>query len=239
MMDMPNNLNKMIEKSGLQKKVVAERKGVTPETLSRHIHERVPMTLVDAREYADILGCAAYEVIFETQGTPIVGHCHLHEDGSITRKLHWDVENTSPDEVALNKLDWAYSHTHLPYRSAIIDWSMDKKYTGQWAYWGKAHEYVMLDPMLEQFVHEECFGKQSYCYLKNPWVCEKGISWHFVSGMVFPEPGGVFQVVNFDLGWHLKEQELVFATPVITISLRQRLRGVLVVDSKRQDIAIK
>lgn len=236
MMDMPNNLNKMIEKSGLQKKVVAERKGVTPETLSRHIHERVPMTLVDAREYADILGCAAYEVIFESQGVPIIGHCHLHKDGKVTRKLHIDMDSTKLDKKNLEGLDWAYSHTHLPYKAGIISWSMDKKYTGPWAYWGKAHEYVMLEPVLEQYVHEECFGKQVFCYLKNAWTCEKGMNWHFVSGMLYPEPGGVYQIVNGDLGWHLKEQELVFATPVITVSLRQRLRGVAMLKGNDTDI---
>ena len=34
MIIMNNNLDKMIRAAGLQKKVVAERKGVTPETLS-------------------------------------------------------------------------------------------------------------------------------------------------------------------------------------------------------------
>lgn len=235
MNDMPNNLNKMIEKSGLQKKVVAERKGVTPETLSRHIHERVPMTIVDAREYADILGCNAYEIIFETQGTPIIGHCHIDQDGTVSRKLHFDISNKDTIEQTLKSLDWAYSHTHLPYRAGIISWSMDKKYTGPWAYWSKAHEYVMLDPVLEQYVHEECYGKQAFCYLKTPWEGENGLE-HFVAGMVYPEPGGVYQIVNGDLRWHLKEQELVFATPVITVSLRQRLRGVVILDSNRQDL---
>ena len=236
MIDMPNNLNKMIEKSGLQKKVVAERKGVTPETLSRHIHERVPMTSQDAREYADILGCAAYEIIFETQGTPIIGHSHIYADGTISRELYWDIENNSSDSDTLKKLDWAYSHTHLPYASAIMRWSMDSKYTGPWAYWSKAHDYVMIDPILNRYVHEETFGKQAYCYLKDPYPCPKEGEVHLVAGMVYPEPGGVYQIVNGDVGWHLKEQELVFATPVITVSLRQRLRGVLVLDSKRRDI---
>ena len=108
-------------------------------------------------------------------------------------------------------------------------WSVDPKYTGPWAYWGKAHDYVMLDPILNNYVHEECFGKQSYVFLKNSAPCCHEGTVHLVAGMVYPEPGGVYQIVNGDVGWHLKEQELVFATPIITISLRQRLRGVLTV----------
>jgi hypothetical protein len=236
MIDMPNNLNKMIEKSGLQKKVVAERKGVTPETLSRHIHERVPMTIQDAREYADILGCAAYEIIFETQGTPIIGHSHIYEDGKISRNLYLDLEKESDDSNSLKKLDWAYSHTHLSYKSAIMRWSMDAKYTGPWAYYGKAHDYVMLDPILNKYVHEECFGKQAYCYLKNPYPCPHEGEVHLVAGMLYPEPGGVYQIVNGDVGWHLKEQELVFATPLVSVSLRQRLRGVTMLKGNATDI---
>jgi|TARA_B100000085_G_scaffold280124_2_gene304537 hypothetical protein len=235
MNDMPNNLNKMIEKSGLQKKVVAERKGVTPETLSRHIHERVPMTIVDAREYADILGCHAYEIVFEQAGVPIIGHCHLHQDSTVFRELYLNMHDTKQNPQLIKGLDWAYSHTRLPFDAAIISWSMDKKYTGPWAYWSKAHEYVMLEPVLEQYVHEECYGKQAFCYLKNAYEGKNGPE-HFVAGMLFPEPGGVYQIVNGDLGWHLKEQELVFATPVITVSLRQRLRGVTMLKGNQTDI---
>ena len=38
-MNMDNNLDYMIKQSGLPKKVIAERKGITPETLSRHIQD--------------------------------------------------------------------------------------------------------------------------------------------------------------------------------------------------------
>ena len=49
---MPNNLHKMITSSGLSKREVAALKGVTPETLSRHISGKIGISLDDAEQYA-------------------------------------------------------------------------------------------------------------------------------------------------------------------------------------------
>ena len=56
---MPNNLNKMIISSGKSKREVAQAKGITPETLSRHISGKIGISLDDAEHYAEILGCTA------------------------------------------------------------------------------------------------------------------------------------------------------------------------------------
>ena len=54
-MNMPNNLNEMIIRSGLTRKQVAEEFGNTPETVSRHSHGKIQLTLVDAERYASIV----------------------------------------------------------------------------------------------------------------------------------------------------------------------------------------
>ena len=54
-MHMPNNLDKKIAESGMSKKEVAAAKGITPETLSRHVHGKIQMTLQDAEQYGKIL----------------------------------------------------------------------------------------------------------------------------------------------------------------------------------------
>ena len=56
-MDMANNLDDMISKFGMTKRAIAEKKGVTLETLSRHIHGKISMTLQDITDYACILKC--------------------------------------------------------------------------------------------------------------------------------------------------------------------------------------
>ena len=70
---MPNNLDAVIRASGINKKQVAKAAGVTPETLSRHIHGKVQMTLENAEKYANILGVSVQKVMFVNPPTPIVG----------------------------------------------------------------------------------------------------------------------------------------------------------------------
>ena len=55
----------MIAQSGKSKAQVAQEKGLTPETLSRHIHSKIQITLKDAEEYAEICGCTVYQIILQ------------------------------------------------------------------------------------------------------------------------------------------------------------------------------
>ena len=60
---MANNLENCIRKAGKAKKEVAAAKGVTPETLSRHMHGRIQMTMLDAEEYARILDVPVQQIL--------------------------------------------------------------------------------------------------------------------------------------------------------------------------------
>ena len=72
-MNMANNLDEMISQSGMSKKSVAEEKGVTPETVSRHIHSKISMTLQDVDDYARILRCKPHEIAYTSPPIPIIG----------------------------------------------------------------------------------------------------------------------------------------------------------------------
>ena len=63
----PVNFTKVVEASGLSKKEIAKRKGVKPETLSRHISGVIRMTFDDAHDYAKILGCPPQDIFFPPQ----------------------------------------------------------------------------------------------------------------------------------------------------------------------------
>mgnify|MGYP005993696415 CR=1 FL=1 len=80
-MQMPNNLDKKIAESGMSKKEVAVAKGITPETLSRHVHGKIQMTLADAEQYGKILGCTAQEVLFPTKPLSVIADWRLNEEG--------------------------------------------------------------------------------------------------------------------------------------------------------------
>ena len=44
---MPNNLFDIIQQSDLTNKEIVEQRGVTPETLLRHIHRHINMSIID------------------------------------------------------------------------------------------------------------------------------------------------------------------------------------------------
>ena len=75
----PANFERVIRKSGLSKKEIAARKKVKPETLSRHLSGAIRMTLDDAHEYADILGCTPMEVFFPMEEAPIIIHNYIQD----------------------------------------------------------------------------------------------------------------------------------------------------------------
>ena len=68
---MPNNLDVMIRRAGMLNKDVAERKGIRPETVSRHISGALQFTLKDAEEYAVILGCSPQDILFAQNAVPL------------------------------------------------------------------------------------------------------------------------------------------------------------------------
>ena len=72
---MANNLKHFIKLSGLTQIQVAKQKGIQPESLSRHISGRSQFSIQDAIEYAEILGCAAEQLLFERKPLPIIGEC--------------------------------------------------------------------------------------------------------------------------------------------------------------------
>lgn len=78
----PINFSKVIEASGLSKKEIAYRKGIKPETLSRHISGAIRMTLDDAWEYSEILNCLPQEVFFPSQPMPILGSVQIKNNST-------------------------------------------------------------------------------------------------------------------------------------------------------------
>ena len=63
----PNNLHKMVVKSGLKNQMVAELKGVQPGTLSRHKSGDIAISLSDAEDYAKILNVKQWKYFLPTR----------------------------------------------------------------------------------------------------------------------------------------------------------------------------
>ncbi len=116
---MPNNLDAVIRASGMNKKQLAKAAGIMPETLSRHIHGKVQMTLENAEKYAEILGVSVQKVMFVNPATPIIGSAIL-KNNEIIRSFY----NTWTQGVQIP----AYLGDDL----CAIKYTSQSGYTGLW-----------------------------------------------------------------------------------------------------------
>ncbi len=229
MIVMSNNLDKMIRAAGLQKKVVAERKGVTPETLSRHIHEKVPMTLRDAEDYAEILGCTPHQISYKSDPVKIVGKVHLTNDAD---KNTISV-NTFEESPETNTLGYAYISSFHQAGTGAVTWTAEPDFVGPFSHYHNALETIRLAPIEGNYVDKECYQYPSWVKLKEPQLIT-GVMKTFTQGILFPEPGGLYTLakqVFFDGNNIYRGLKLEWATPVLTVIIRPDLRDIAFVDS--------
>tara|TARA_R100000030_G_scaffold84733_2_gene67889 strand:+ start:139 stop:870 length:732 start_codon:yes stop_codon:yes gene_type:complete len=220
---MPNNLDAVIRASGMTKKQVAQAAGVMPETLSRHIHGHVQMTLENAEKYADILGVSVQKVMFQNPPTPIIGESFITKDGQIERKYYnkW----TTGVQIA------AYLGDDL----AAVKWSTDPEYQGEWYEYRDALAFFLRHPVVEKIVHPGCIEHVSVIRLKEELTLPGRNPTHLVGGVLYPEPGKRYTVHSPKLGIHLKGLEVEWATPYCSVLFRPDLRGVTYVDIESQE----
>ena len=211
-MHMPNNLDKMIAKSGMSKKEVAVAKGITPETLSRHVHGKIQMTLADAEQYGKILGCTAQEVLFPTAPLPIIADWRLTEDNK-------------PVLVPADAGDVVYLSDYYEQNTACIRSSLDGDVPWQFEMWNGQLEVIDYTPALEGRVSKDCFQFPSYVLTEDD-----KLMW----GLLYPEPGGTYTVFgNSAPGFNnVNSVKLKWACPVISLIRRPDLRGVQIVKAK-------
>ena len=222
-MFMDNNLNTMILRSGITKRIVAEQKGVAPETLSRHISGKIQLSLNDAEDYSKILGCAPQEILFASDPAPIIGYVHYDKaadhvcDWIQYRKDKSKYHKTSPGGNV-------YLPGPIPFELGIVMFDLPDEYNGPWIEYKDSLSIVQLDPIKNNVVPTETIQQASYAKITNGEV---------VFGHIYPEPGGTYTVYN---PWRqdLLSQEtemrrglkLDWATPVICTFWQPMLRGI-------------
>ena len=219
---MPNNLDAVIRASGMTKKQVAKAAGVMPETLSRHIHGHVQMTLENAEKYADILGVSVQKVMFVNPPTPIMGRSYITKDGLVER----DFFNKWTQGVQIA----AYLGDDL----AAVKWSADPEYQGEWYEYRDALAFFLRHPVLEKIVHPGCIEHVSVISLKEQITLPGRKPTHLVGGVLYPEPGRRYTVHSAKLGIHLKGLEVEWATPYVSVLFRPELRGVTYVNMESE-----
>lgn len=227
-MQMPNNLDAMITRSGMSKREVAALKGITPETLSRQIHGKIQMTLQDAEYYGKILNCAAQDVLFATPPIPIIGYCHLKPCDPDHARCSPHGVHVESEVSAGKRMGKVYLQTYFPVDTGAILWSADKGFSGMWQQWKDAVDFVELMPISENFVSENAVQHQSYVLLQEP----DEIYGSLVVGILYPEPGGLYTIHNEDVGFTIKGQKVIWASAVLAAFFRPSLRGMEIILDK-------
>lgn len=225
-----NNLELLIKKSGYSKQEFAKLRGITPATLSRHMHGHIDMTAGDAERYAELLNCDPVAVMFKSTPVPHIAstYCktatHINGDSqsqntsaNIRRVLH-----TVP------KYEFSIPSFHFNDMCAM-QWNTEDKHTDQeglWYGWDGALSLYPIKPIRENHVHKACFQERSLIKLaKTHFIC--GHEQDLITGMVFPQPGGSFTVHNPETNTLIEKIEIVWATPLISVIHRPDLRGIV------------
>lgn len=210
---MPNNLEAMIQRSGLAKKEVAAAKGVTPETLSRHIHGKIQMTLQDAEAYAKVLDCLPEEILFQTKPMPIIARWKINADD----QPYLEQDDSCKTSVYLN----AYYRQNTACIASMVGDEMPWRFE----MWNNQLEVIDYTPAQEGRVSKDCFQQPSYA------MTEDG---RLLWGLIYPEPGGTYTIhANQAPGFSNETgTKLKWACPVLSIERRPDLLGVRIVTHK-------
>lgn len=211
---MITNLGAQVLKSAMSRKDIASQKGVTPETLARHINAKINLTVGDAVEYAKILHCSPQEIIFNIEPIEIIANCHISKSNTITRTFVKEITQ----QIFLP--DYYLDNTYA------IRWTIDHAYQGMWQEWDQAIQLILKDPIEQGYVHKQCSENVSICKLKEPFYCEQtNRTLEYTSGFLYPAPGKRYTIWSSATGSSMDNIELEWATPQVQAVFRPDLRG--------------
>ena len=211
---MANNLENCIRKAGKAKKEVAAAKGVTPETLSRHMHGRIQMTMLDAEEYARILNVPVQRILFKEEPIPVIGDCLIKEK-TVVRTLH------EPQKYA------AYIPGAFRNDNACFLWKCQNPNQGMWYDWHGCIQLVKHSPIVDKFVDPSAIQHIAAVKTKRP-VEFFGEEMTMIAGVLYPQPKGLWTVHNGKMDIEYKDLELEWATPMTAVIFRPDLRGAVI-----------
>ena len=216
---MITNLGAQIDKSRLTRKDIASRKGVTTETLARHINAKINLTVSDAIDYAKILGCKPQEIIFVTEPIDIIGHNFINFDNVIHR-TYFGSKTTKQ----------AYIPDYYIENHAAFTWECHGDYEGVFYEWNKAIQIVLKEPVVNHYVDKRCIQQVSVVKFQEPQVINNK-EYEITAGILYPAPGNRFTIHSAKLGVMVENVKLEWATPQIQVIHRPDIRGCEIVDS--------
>ena len=212
-----NNLENLIKKAGYTKKEFADLNGITPATLSRHMHGKIPMTVKDAEKYGKLLDCHARAVLFPLERVPIFAQRWIREQDGVTVSEH---KILTPTTEAI-EIPAFYSDDMIG-----MEWLGDKNYSGDYLFFRKTINLYPRFPVQQEFIDRACFQNQALCRLEEPVVAHGALQ-DIVAGQVYPQPNGLYTVHSEMCGVSLEKVKLKWASPLVQMLLRPDLRGII------------
>ena len=219
---MPNNLLNIIQQSDYTNKEIAEKRGVTPETLSRHIHGHIKMSIIDVEVYAEILKVTPQSILFNEAPIPIIGECYVDSDGLTHRNFSSKCKQAVYMDIIL-----------LKDLSALIavSWSCADNYRGAWYEWNGALAFYLNEPIVKKTIHTGCIQKASLVKVKKP-IKMKGSKTpqDILSGVLYPQPDDLYTLHAPKQNLTFKNLDLSWASPLTSVIFRPELEGYRIVD---------
>ena len=219
---MPNNLLEIIKQSGHTRKDIAEKRGVTPETLSRHIHGHINMSIHDIEAYAEILKVTPQSILYNEAPIPIVGEFYVEPDGLIHRKFSLKCKQAVyMDIVLLKELSTLVA----------VSWRCADNYKGTLYEWNGALALFLNEPIVKNTIHIGCTQHSCLVKVKKP-IKVKGIETpqDILSGLLYPEPGDLYTLYSPQENFTFKNLDLSWASPLTSVIFRPELEGYRIAD---------
>ena len=249
-MDMlQNNLQAMIAAYKLRNpdesnKTIAAKKGVTPETVSRHMHSKIDMSMSDINDYAKILGCTEFDILFQNPPVRVMGVVHKYQDDSLAiMKEHYPksqlIEQAEKGEMFITlahlwvsdrvqeyKNKAVYLHDYYDPNTFCVYWDMTGVDDPRYDWQDGCLEFFDSTGFETNTVDRNAIGRYSICRLED--------TSEIAYGMLYQIGRNRYNLESNRQGQH-KDVKLVWACPSINMMTAPDLRGVRWVD-KESDI---
>jgi transcriptional regulator with XRE-family HTH domain len=205
---MRTKLKELAAKSGLTGREIAKQLDVTPETVSRHMNGRTAMSFDDAARYSELIGCSPEALIFEPKGIDVIGE--IQPDYSVQTFNIIDGQKTASAPFSFP-----------PNTTGIMGGNNKTQ-----KYWTDHSLYIFDKTAMREKKVDSHSNERLSIYATKEQI---GI------GLVYPDQIKIgeqptYSVSNTRTGMPLKNLNIVWATPILTIYTELSLLGIEIID---------
>ena len=233
-----NNLKNMIKASDRTLRDVAAQKGITPESISRQCNGKTPLNEYDAQDYAEILGCNPWDIMYRNPPVPLLAAVmpwdettdeyfttHMPDskiptgdDGGRPRLFvahEWSTERSKRFE---NKS--VYLHDYYKDEVMAVYWDNTVELPQNNIMLAGAIQIVDAEPLRTKTISKDCFGHFSYS------MTTEG---ELLYGILYQAGKNNYTMESINFG-NYTNLELEWAAPSLMFIERPNLRGVKIVE---------